>query len=190
MTTVPALLCAAETSQLVVIDVQARLAAVMPPAAREQVIKNTGILLQAARLLQLPVIATEQYPKGLGNTEATLAQHFPEGLDVVCKTCFASSGAPGFNASLDAHQGRHQVILAGMEAHVCVLQTAMELIGRGYQVFIVEDAVSSRAEANRHNAIARLRQAGAVITSTESVLFEWLRDAGHPQFKAVSALIK
>ena len=77
-----------------------------------------------------------------------------------------------------------------MEAHVCVLQTAMELLGRGYQVFVVEDAVASRAEANRQNAMARLREAGAVVTNTESVLFEWLRDAGHPQFKASTALIK
>jgi len=190
MGTATALLCAAESSQLVVIDVQARLAAAMPAEARERVVKNTGILLQAARLLALPVIATEQYPKGLGNTEGAVAQHFPEQLSVVCKTCFASSGAAGFDATLDAHPGRHQVILAGMEAHVCVLQSAMELLGRGYQVFVVEDAVSSRNDAHRQNAMARLRQAGAIVTNTESVLFEWLRDAGHPQFKAVSALIK
>jgi nicotinamidase-related amidase len=183
-------LAAAATSQLVVIDIQTRLAAAMPSAARERVLKNTAILLQAAGLLQLPVVATEQYPKGLGNTEAALAQHFPDGLDVVCKTCFASTGAAGFNTALDAHPGRHQVILSGMEAHVCVLQTAMELLGRGYQVFVAEDAVCSRDDANRHNAMARLRQAGAVITNTESVLFEWLRDAAHPQFKAVTALIK
>ncbi|WP_127475620.1 isochorismatase family protein [Sulfurivermis fontis] len=190
MGTTTALLCAAETSQLVVIDVQVRLAAAMPPEVRERVVKNTAILLQAARLLELPVIATEQYPKGLGNTEDDVAQHFPAQLDVVCKTCFASSGAAGFNAALDAHRGRHQVILAGMEAHVCVLQTAMELLGRGYQVFVVEDAVSSRDEANRQNAMARLRQAGAIVTNTESVVFEWLRDAAHPQFKAITALIK
>lgn len=185
-----ALLCAAETSQFVVIDIQVRLAAAMPPETRERVMKNSGILLQAARLLQVPTVVTEQYPKGLGNTEPAVAQHFSENLGVVCKTCFASSGAAGFDAALDAHHGRHQVILAGMEAHVCVLQSAMELLGRGYQVFVVEDAVSSRDDANRHNAMARLRQAGAVVTSTESVLFEWLRDASHPQFKAVTALIK
>lgn len=190
MGTAGALLCAAATSQLVVIDVQARLAAAMPEEARERVMKNTGILLQAARLLQLPVLATEQYPKGLGNTERLVAQHFPEDLVVVCKTCFASSGAAGFDAALDAHPGRHQVILTGMEAHVCVLQSAIELLGRGYQVFVVEDAISSRDEAHRHNAMARLRQAGAIITNTESVLFEWLRDASHPQFKAITALIK
>jgi nicotinamidase-related amidase len=190
MGTSNALLCAAESSQLVVIDVQVRLTAAMPPEAREQVIRNTGILLQAARLLELPVIATEQYPKGLGVTEAALTQHFPDNLDVVCKTCFASSGAAGFNAALDAHPGRHQAILTGMEAHVCVLQSAMELLGRGYQVFVVEDAVSSRNEAHRQNAMARLRQAGAIVTNTESVLFEWLRDASHPHFKAITALIK
>lgn len=190
MGSVTALLCTAETSQLVVIDIQVRLAAAMPPEARERVLKNSGILLQAARLLQVPTVVTEQYPKGLGHTEPALAQHFPENPGVVCKTCFASSGAAEFNAVLDAQHGRHQVILVGMEAHVCVLQSAMELLGRGYQVFVVEDAVSSRDDANRHNAMARLRQAGAVVTNTESVLFEWLRDAAHPQFKAITALIK
>jgi nicotinamidase-related amidase len=190
MGTVASLLCAAETSQLVVIDIQARLAAAMPPEVRERVVKNSAILLQAARLLDVPLHVTEQYPKGLGHTEAAVAQHFPADIDVVSKTCFASSGAAGFDAALDARQGRHQVVLAGMEAHVCVLQSAMELLGRGYQVFVVEDAVSSRDDAHRHNAMARLRQAGAVVTNTESVLFEWLRDASHPQFKAVTALIK
>ena len=184
------LLCAAETSQFVVIDIQVRLAAAMPPEARARVMKNSGILLQAARLLDLPTLVTEQYPKGLGPTEPEVAQHFPDSAGVVCKTCFASSGAAEFNTALDAHHGRHQVILAGMEAHVCVLQSAMELLGRGYQVFVVEDAVSSRDDAHRHNAMARLPQAGAIVTNTESVLFEWLRDAAHPQFKAVSALIK
>jgi len=190
MATANALLCAAETSQLVIIDIQTRLTAAMPPEARARVMRNSGILLQAARLLNLPTLVTEQYPKGLGHTEAEVAQYFPDAVGVVCKTCFASSGAAEFNTALDTHPDRHQVILAGMEAHVCVLQSAMELLGRGYQVFVVEDAVSSRDDANRHNAMARLRQAGAVVTNTESVLFEWLRDATHPQFKAVTALIK
>lgn len=183
-------LCAAETSQLVIIDIQTRLAAAMPPQARQRVVKNSGILLQAAGLLDLPVVVTEQYPKGLGTTEPAVTEHFPNQRQLLCKTCFASSGAAGFDAALDAQPGRHQLILAGMEAHVCVLQSTLQLLGRGYQVFVVEDAVCSRSEANHLNAMARLRQAGAVITNTESVLFEWLRDACHPHFKAVTALIK
>jgi nicotinamidase-related amidase len=186
----PSQLCSAETSQLVIIDVQTRLAGAMPGEARERVVKNSAVLLQAAALLQVPAIATEQYPKGLGATEETLANHFAGRVDVVSKTCFACGGAEGFNRILDAAQGRHQTIIAGMESHVCVLQSALELQARGYQVFVVEDAVCSRSEANHRNAMARLRQAGIAVTNTESVLFEWLRDASHPQFKAISALIK
>ncbi len=184
------LLCAAQSSQLVIIDVQTRLAAAMPPAARERVIRNSAILVQAARLLELPITLTEQYPKGLGPTEPELAHHLPAGAAPLCKSCFAAGGAQGFDAALDSRPGRHQVIVAGMEAHVCVLQSALELQARGYQVYVVEDAVCSRSETNQHNALARMRQGGIVVTNTESVLFEWLRDAGHPHFKAISALIK
>lgn len=190
MSVAPSLLCAAETSQLVIIDVQVRLAAAMPATSRDQVVRNSGTLLQAAALLGIPSHVTEQYPKGLGHTEPDVAQHLGADQAPVCKTCFASSGAAGFNEQLDAHQGRHQVILAGMETHVCVLQTALELQTRGYQVFVVEDSVSSRTETNRQNALARLRQGGVIVSNTESVLFEWLRDASHPHFKIISALIK
>ncbi len=186
----PAMLCAAESSQLIVIDVQVRLAAAMEAAGREQVIRNSARLLQAAALLEIPAHLTEQYPKGLGATEPELAQYLAPGQAPLCKTCFSSSAAAGFNELLDAHHGRHQVILAGMETHVCVLQTAIDLQTRGYQVFVVEDAVCSRTEVNRNNALARLRQAGAIVTNTESVLFEWLRDAAHPHFKNITALIK
>lgn len=184
------LLCAAQSSQLAVIDVQTRLATAMPPAAREQVLRNAGILLQAATLLDIPITLTEQYPQGLGATDESLRARLPAGQAAICKTCFSSAGADDFNARIDSHAGRHQLILAGMETHVCVLQTAMDMLGRGYQVFIAEDAVSSRSEANRQNALARLRTAGAVLSNTESIVFEWLRDAKHPQFKAISALIK
>lgn len=190
MSVTPSLLCASESSQLVIIDVQSRLAAAMSPAERERVIKNCGVLAQAAKLLSIPVCTTEQYPKGLGHTEPTLLEHLADTPAPLCKTCFAAAGAGQFNNQLDAHHGRHQIVLTGMETHVCVLQTALELQARGYQVFVVEDAVCSRSEANKHNALARLRQAGVVVSNTESVLFEWLRDAAHPQFKTLSALIK
>ncbi|MFA5626378.1 MAG: isochorismatase family protein [Thiohalomonadaceae bacterium] len=184
------LLCAAASSQLVIIDIQTRLAAVMPPEARERVLKNTTILLQAANSLEIPLTLTEQYPQGLGSTENVLLQHLTGDSQTICKTCFAASGANEFNQTLDSHTGRHQVILVGMEAHICVLQTAMGLLRHGYQIFIAEDAVSSRKDRHRENALARLRQGGAIISNTESILFEWLRDASNPQFKALSALIK
>jgi nicotinamidase-related amidase len=105
------------------------------------------------------------------------------------KSCFACTGEAAFREALAA-SGRRQVVLAGMESHVCVLQTAMELLADGYAVFVAEDAACSRREANHRNAMARLAQAGAVVSNTESIVFEWLRDARHERFKQVSALVK
>lgn len=183
-------LCTAATSQLVIIDIQSRLAAAMPPVARENTLRATRLLLQSANLLDVPALVTEQYPQGLGTTEPFLVEHLQAAAPVLCKTCFASSGAAGFNEQLDDRAGRHQLVLAGMEAHVCVLQTALELLGRGYQIFVAADAVCSRNPAHRRNALARLRQAGVIIVNSESVVFEWLRDASHPRFREVSALVK
>lgn len=182
-------LCDANHSQLVVVDIQTRLAAAMQPEERERVIRHTGILIQAAGLLDVPLIASEQYPKGLGPTEEQVAWHFPKELTVLEKTSFACTGEPAFRDAV-AGSGRRQVVLAGMESHVCVLQTAMELLADGYAVFVAEDATCSRRETNHRNAMARLTQAGAVVSNTESILFEWLRDAHHERFKQVSALVK
>ncbi|MCU0935628.1 MAG: hydrolase [Gammaproteobacteria bacterium] len=182
-------LCHAGSSQLVVVDVQERLAAAMPAEDRARVLRNLGILLEAARLLDVPVLATEQYPRGLGPSEPEVASRLPAGAAVLEKTSFSCCGADGFAACLGATP-RPQVVLGGMEAHVCVLQTAFELRDQGFQVFVVEDAVCSRAPDNHANALARLRQAGVLVPSTESVVFEWLGNARHPQFKAISALLK
>lgn len=188
MTTIAAL-CSPSQSLLAVVDTQTVLAAAMPPAKRDEVVRNTAILLQAVSLLSVPVLLTEQYPKGLGKTEAALIQHLPPATLVIEKTCFSCCGAADFMGAVQ-HSRRNQIILAGMEAHVCILQTALELHATGLQVFVVEDAVSSRRMKNKTNALARLRQAGIVITNAESLLFEWLRDAGHEHFKKISALIR
>lgn len=182
-------LCDASVGQLVIIDIQQRLAGAMAEEPRLRVIRNAGILIQAAALLDIPLLVTEQYPKGLGATEEGVAWHFPKNLSVMEKTCFACSGSDAFRDTLNANE-RHQVILTGMETHVCVLQTAMELNRSGYTVFVVEDGVCARRELHHHNALGRMRDAGVIVTNTESVLFEWLRDAGHKHFKQVSALIK
>jgi nicotinamidase-related amidase len=108
---------------------------------------------------------------------------------VLTKTSFSCCEAPGFLGTLDRER-RPQVVLCGMEGHVCVLQTALELHELGWQVFVVEDAVCSRSPVHQGNALERMRQAGVIATNTESVLFEWLRDASHSQFRAVSALVK
>jgi nicotinamidase-related amidase len=185
--TTPAL-CEAAASQLVIIDFQQRLAAAMPDQPRKQALHYTGLLANAARLLDIPLTYTEQYPAGLGNTDATLATHLT-GDTAIEKTCFSCAADDDFKARI-ANQHRHQVILCGMEAHVCILQTALQLQQLGYQIFVVEDGVCSRHKRHFKNALARLRQAGIIITNTESVIFEWLRDAAHPKFKSLARLIR
>lgn len=182
-------LCNAATSQLVVIDIQERLASAMPEKVMQGVIANTGILLQAANLLDVAVIRSEQYPKGLGETRHEIQAHVSDKTACIEKTCFACSGSSDFTNRLSKLR-RPQVILTGIETHVCVLQTAIELAEDGFQVFVVEDAVCSRNKHNHKNAIKRLRDAGIIISNTESVVFEWLRDAKHEHFKAISRLIK
>jgi len=120
---------------------------------------------------------------------AAIAAHLPEGMTPIDKTCFSSAAAPAFCQALDA-DGRRQVVLAGIESHVCILQTALGLAEQGQEVFVAEDAVGARRAAHHRNAMERLRRDGIVVTNAESVIFEWLRDARHAQFKAVSALLK
>jgi nicotinamidase-related amidase len=181
-------LCRRDNSALLIIDMQTRLAAVMPE--RDRVLRNSGILIDAATQLDIPIVQTEQYPRGLGPTEPALTERLQGKAQRLEKTSFSCCDATGFDAAACADPQRTQWILCGMEAHVCVLQTALELRARGLEIFVVEDAVCSRSVANHTNAMARLRQAGVIISNTESILFEWLRDASHPQFKALTALIR
>lgn len=174
-------------SQLVVVDVQEKLCTAMVPALLAPMLKNCSILLQAARLLEVPVIHTEQYPKGLGPTLQELTPWLtPESR--VEKTSFSCCDSPDFCTLLD--DAREQVILAGMEAHICILQTALHLQALGRQVFVVKDAVISRNPASHANAMARLRQAGIVVSNTESLLFEWLRVAEGDAFRQISRLVR
>ncbi len=182
-------LCDAAQSLLLVIDIQERLTTAMSAPSREGVLKNTSLLLQGASLLQVPVVGTEQYPKGLGPTEGVLLEQMPSTAKHFEKTSFSCCSTAGFcETGLDPE--RKQIVIAGMETHVCVLQTALDLQQRGYQVFVVADAVCSRSEENRSNALARMYKSDIVITNTESVLFEWLRDAGHEQFRTISRMLR
>jgi nicotinamidase-related amidase len=174
-------------SQLVIVDVQEKLASAMPADALKIVTKNCEILAQAARLLSISTVLTEQYPQGLGATLSEIKQHLPH-IKPIAKTAFSACGEPKFNQQLQRENSH--IILAGMEAHICVLQTALDLIQAAKTVFVVEDAILSRTPANKANAIARLQQAGAVITNTESVIFEWLGNANHEAFKTLSKLIR
>ncbi len=182
------MLATANNCQLVVIDMQAKLLNAMDDAQRQQVVSRSGILLKAASLLDIPVLVTEQYPEGLGKTDNTLVESI-EDVAVYEKTCFSCLGQSVFSKTVE-QSARSQYILCGIEAHVCVLQTALELIAQGQEVFVVEDAVCSRSAQNKQNALQRIRQAGGIISNMESVIFEWLRDARHARFKEISSLIR
>ncbi len=145
--------------------------------------------MEAATRLSIPVLVTEQYPKGLGPTAGQVVEMLPGSTPRFEKTSFSCAGTEPFATMLEA-SGRTQVILAGMEAHVCVLQSTLELRAVRQGVFVVEDACCSRNQEHHANAMHRLRAAGVVVTNTESVVFEWLRDARHEHFKAVSALLR
>ena len=174
-------------SQLVIVDMQVKLALAMPADVMQQATKNCSILAQAAMLLNVPTVLTEQYPQGLGATLPEIMQQLSN-TKAIAKTTFSACGEPKFNQQLQRENS--QIILVGMEAHICVLQTALDLLQASKQVFVVEDAILSRTPANKANAIARLQQAGAVITNTESVIFEWLGNANHEAFKTLSKLIR
>lgn len=182
----------ANRSQLIVIDVQSRLLPVMHEPDR--LLKHCNTLIQAAQLLNIPVTVTEQYPKGIGHTEPELVRSLGSSYHPVEKTCFSCCGADNFNSRINQFPDRNQLIISGIEAHVCVLQTTMELLSQqgdpAKEIFVVSDAISSREKKNKKIALNRLNQAGAVITCTESVLFEWLKDSSHDHFKALSSLIK
>ncbi len=174
----------AESSVLVLIDVQDKLLVKIPTAAG--LVRNAAFLLDAAALLGVPVRATEQYPKGLGPTTPELARRLPQ--PPAAKTAFSCCGAGTFLEELEMLR-RPNVVLAGMETHVCVAQTALDLLRAGLHVFLPVDALAARGAADHDAALRRLEQAGAVPTTAEAVAFEWAADSAHPQFKALSALV-
>jgi nicotinamidase-related amidase len=171
---------------LVLVDMQERLAAAM--AHRESVVAASALLAYVARELAMPVIVTRQYPQGLGDTDAGILAAVGEQAPVD-KVAFDCLREPAFCERLEA-TGRRQVVLAGMEAHICITQTALALRAAGYAVFVVADAVCSRREADCDVALDRLRGAGVVVTTAESVIYEALGEAGTLEFKAVLQLVK
>ncbi|MBO0698753.1 MAG: isochorismatase family protein, partial [Zavarzinella sp.] len=150
-------------------------------------VRDVGFLLDVANLLKVPALATEQYPQGLGPTNAELVHRLPP--EPAAKVAFSSCGAPGLLAEM-RRLGRSNVVVAGMETHVCVLHTTLDLLAEGLQVFLPVDAVQSRFRVDHDAALRRLERAGAIPTTAETVAFEWLGGSDHPQFKAVSKLIQ
>jgi len=180
------MLIRARESCLIVIDMQERLVPAMQAPART--IRNAKILITAAKRLAIPVLLTEQYPKGLGHTVPDLAKVAGD-LTVLEKLHFSCMEDEGFAAAFRA-LGRRQAVIAGMEAHICVMQTAATLMEEGYEVFVVTDATSSRTLESEKACLDRLSSGGAGIVTTEMVVFEWLGEAGTPAFKELLPLIK
>lgn len=174
-----------EEAVLFIVDIQERLAPVIDK--KDQVIANTGILIRAAEEMGIPLLATEQYPKGLGRTVEDLLPLIGEDK-IISKMSFTAY-TEDVKKVLES-LGRKKIILAGMETHVCVFQTSRDLLADGYQVYLVGDAVSSRTRANYQNGLDLIQAMGGVITNTETVIFDLLKVSGTPEFKAMSRLIK
>jgi nicotinamidase-related amidase len=175
-------------SVLVVIDVQERLCVAMDANVLAQLTKNAGVLLESAIELAVPVVFTEQYVKGLGPTLVVLKDKAPAAS---CheKMTFSCCGNEAFIKQLK-DSGRKQIIITGMETHVCVLQTVIDLLDAGFEVHVVKDAVMSRNNDNRQTAMEAMTLAGAVPTCTEAVVFQLLKIAGTESFKKLSKLVK
>ena len=175
-----------QDSILVIVDMQER---IIPKISDQHtVINNTVILIKSAGILNIPIIVTEQYPKGLGST-------IPEIKDLIIpwqpieKICFSCFGNNNFSKKLKELK-RDNLILCGIESHVCITQTALDGLKSGYSVFFVKDAISSRTKNNRETGFERMAQAGAIPVSTEMVVFELLREAGTDKFKQIVSMIK
>jgi nicotinamidase-related amidase len=177
----------AADSALLVIDVQERFAAAIPSIAADAPVgRACRILAESAAILAVRSVCTEQYPKGLGSTLPHLAAHLPPALP---KTHFSCCGDPAALAAIDAAKARTWV-LCGIEAHVCVLATAADLLARGHRVILAGDAVDSRSAGNRAMALEAARDLGALVVPVESIVFRWLREARGDAFKRVSALVR
>lgn len=178
-----------ETALLAVIDVQEKFASVIDDFDEMQ--QNVDRLIRGCHLLGVPAAITEQYPKGLGETVAGLKKTIAETYATrpAQKMSFSSQSCTEFADQLEK-AGRKQVLIAGIETHVCIWQTAIDLLEAGYEVFVVTDAVASRSKANRDIALRRLEQEGAKLTSTEMALFEMTERAGTDEFRAISKLVR
>lgn len=172
-------------SQLLLVDLQERLLPVMADPAG--ISHRIGILLTAARQLGVPVLASEQYPAGLGATVSEIRSQL-NADEILTKTEFSCCANPALGDRLQ--KGADQVVIAGIEAHVCVLQTALDLVAAGREVYVVADAVSARSPDSKAIALQRLVGKGATVVTTEMVLFEWLRRADRAEFKSISHLIR
>jgi nicotinamidase-related amidase len=176
-----------EHAALAVIDMQEAFRHVIPDFG--EVAARIAKAVQGARLLEVPVIVTEQYPRGLKHTAEEILSHLPADSRAIEKICFSSCGAESFQSQLVSRNVK-QVMVVGIEAHICVTQTVLDLLSRGLEVHLLVDCITSRKRESKEVALSRLTQAGAVPSTLEMALFEMMRTADSPQFKAVQSLIK
>jgi nicotinamidase-related amidase len=173
----------------VIIDLQTQLMSAMEKRVITLIEKNNNLLISSLKIFDIPTIVTEQYPKGLGNTCESVRNNLGDRYNPIDKVVFSCWREPSFQEKMKAFQPV-TVIISGIETHVCVLQTALDLIGEGYSVHIPVDATCSRFKSDWKSALNSLSSAGAVITSVETIVFQLLEKAGTPEFKAISPLIK
>jgi nicotinamidase-related amidase len=179
----------ADLAVLVVIDVQEKMLAAVTTSPREGLIQRLSALIRAAQILELPVIYTEQYPQGLGQTDRSLAGALEGAKGPIIKNTCSCWRDEAFRGALQGCEREH-IILAGLEAHVCIQQTAMDLLRVDYVPFVAVDAIGSRRQTDFDAAVARMRRAGVEISSTEALLFELVERCDHPRFKEFIKLIK
>lgn len=180
------MLISPDRSQLLVVDVQERLLPAIDGA--DAILANLGVLVEAASCLEVPVTVSEQYPKGLGATVPAIADH--PAADVRLGKLEFSCARNGAITDRVVSLGRQQMVIAGVEAHVCVLQSALDFASRGHSVHVVADATGSRRPGSKATALARLQAAGVTVVTTEMVVFEWLGSAGTDVFRRLSKLIR
>lgn len=175
-----------QDSLLLIIDIQDKLVASLN---KHSVVNNAVKITNASRLLDIPVIVTEQYPAGLGNTVAPLKAFLPDDVCIVEKTYFNTLLEEGFLEKIKSY-GRKQIVIFGIETHICVYQTAVALVNAGFEVYVIKDACASRNKYEFKMGIEAMRDNGVKISCVEIALFEWLKGSKHPKFKEVQALIK
>lgn len=178
------LLLGKDDSALLIVDVQTKLVGLIED--NQRLVWNNRRLVDAADIFAIPVLATEQYPKGLGGTVPELAERLQS---VQAKTRFSCGECEELFGKLIS-EGRRKIVIAGIESHVCVMQTALDLLTAGFEIYVVVDAIGSRFSLDHQTAIRRMELAGAFLTTTESVMFEWCEASGSEEFKAVSALVR
>jgi nicotinamidase-related amidase len=178
-----------EETLVVIIDVQEKLVRAMDEEVVKEIIKNILILIETAKLFNIPIILTEQYPKGLGQTVEEIKKTLPS-YEPIEKFTFNSFLEPNFEKKLNEYKDRKKVILTGMETHVCLWQTAIDLIKKDYIVFVPKDAVCSRRKLDWETGLDLIKSAGGILTTTETLVFQILKRAGTPEFKKILELLK